>query len=134
MEEVTDDLIARTGISPIIGDLRARNDVLAIILFGSVARGQARPFSDIDLCLVTHPRLTEQERADLKSFGSRTIEVSIFSELPLPVRFRVIREGRLVWCKDHLALHRVIAETTRQYLDNSLRIRRHSRHVLGISR
>jgi predicted nucleotidyltransferase len=134
MQEVTDDLIAATGIGPIIGDLRARKEVLAIIIFGSVARGQARPFSDIDICVVTRSQLPEQARLDLQSFGSRKIEVNIFSELPLPVRFRVVREGRLVWCEDRLALHRVIAETARQYLDNSLRIRRHSLRALGIAR
>jgi predicted nucleotidyltransferase len=134
MQGVTDDLMAATGISPIVRDLRARKEVLAIIIFGSVARGRARPFSDIDLCVVTRSHLPEHVRLDLQSFGSRKIEVNIFSQLPLPVRFRVIREGRLVYCEDRLALHRIIAETTRQYLDNSLRIRRHSLRALGISR
>jgi len=134
MQEISDDLVAAIGIGPTVDLLRSREDVLAIILFGSVARGQARPFSDIDLCVVTRPHVPESERSDLQSYGSRKIEVSIFDTLPLPVRFRVIREGKLVWCKDRLAVHRVMAETIRNYLDNSSRIRRHSLHALDISR
>jgi predicted nucleotidyltransferase len=132
MQNITDDLVAVTGIGPVIDELNAREEVLAIILFGSVARGRARPFSDIDLCVVTRNDLPEQERLDLQSYGSRTIEVSIFHDLPLPVRFRVIREGKLVLCKDRLAFHRVVVDTVRNYLDNSPRIRRQSERALGI--
>ena len=67
MQNITDDLVAVTGIGPVIDELDAREEVLAIILFGSVARGRARPFSDIDLCVVTRNDLPEQERLDLQS-------------------------------------------------------------------
>ena len=37
-------------IKPIADEFRSNDNVLALILFGSVARGQARRISDIDLC------------------------------------------------------------------------------------
>lgn len=115
-------------------ELRTRDSVLAIILFGSMARGQPRKFSDIDLCVLTESGVSKFEQLDLLSYGSRKIDLSLFQDLPLAIRFRVIREGKLLWCRDPLALHRIIIITVREYLDSAPLIRRHSLHAMGISR
>lgn len=131
---IPDDLRAATGIGHIVEELRTRETVIAIILFGSVARRKARKFSDIDLCIVTPLGISESERLDLLSYGSRRIDVSLFLDLPLTIRFRVIREGELVCCRDHLTLHRIIVHTTREYLDSASLVRKHSLHALGLPR
>lgn len=123
-----------TGIGPITGELCTRETVLAIILFGSVARRKAGKISDIDLCIVTPPGISESERRDLLSYGSRRIDLSLFRDLPLTIRFRVIREGMLVCCRDPLTLHRIIVHTTREYLDSASLVRKHSLHALGLTR
>ena len=84
-------------IAPIVEELQARDAVLGLILFGSVARNCARPFSDVDLCIVTRKNIPEAVRMDLLSFGSRKIDVSIFSDLPIQIRFRIIKEGRILF-------------------------------------
>jgi len=99
-----------------------------------MARGQSRKFSDIDLCVLTEPGVSKFEQLDLLSYGSRKIDLSLFQDLPLAIRFRVIREGKLLWCRDRLALHRIIICTLRQYLDFATFLRRHSLHAMGISR
>lgn len=134
IQEIAQSEIALMGIEGIAGQLHDRRTVIALILFGSAAQGQQRPFSDIDLCIVTSGMVPEEERLDLKSYGSHTIEIHLLDELPLAIRFRVVSEGKLVFCKDALALHRVIADTVRQYLDGAWLIDMHSRHAIGISR
>ena len=36
---------------------------------------------------------------------------------PMPVRFRVVRDGSLVLCRNAAAMERFVADTVRQYLD-----------------
>ena len=134
IQGVSDELMTATGIGPVIRELRNRENIIAVILFGSVARDKAGPLSDIDLCIVTSREISGSEKHDLLSYGSRKIEVSLFYDLPLPIRFRVIREGKLLFCRDPLTLHRIVAKTVRQYLDNASLVRKHSLHAIGVSR
>jgi predicted nucleotidyltransferase len=121
------------NIKAVIDELRTKNSVLALILFGSVARHQAKQFSDIDLCIVTRTDIAESERSDILSYGSGKIDVSLFSDLPLTIRYRVLKEGKILSCKDDLYLHRLTVMTVREYLDCAPLIRKHSLHAIGIS-
>ena len=114
----------------IISELAAREEVIAIILFGSLARNEARPVSDIDLCIVTK-KIPEPVKMDLLSYGSETIDISLLSELPLPIRYRAIREGTVLSCRDTPALHAVLADTVRSYLDIEPFIHRISHRIIG---
>ena len=55
--------------------------------------------------------IPEKERLDLKGYGSQTIEIHLLDELPIAIRFRVIREGKLIFWKDGLAFHRIVADS-----------------------
>ena len=134
IQEIAQSEIALMGIEGIAGELHDKKSVIALILFGSAARGEGRPFSDIDLCIVTAGDIPEEERLDLKSYGSQKIEIHILDELPLAIRFRVIREGKLIFCKDGRAFHRIVADIIREYLDSAPLIDMHSRRAIGISR
>ena len=58
------------NIKPMIDELFEKKNVIALILFGSVARDQSRQFSDIDLCIVTRTEIAESDRVDILSYGS----------------------------------------------------------------
>lgn len=118
------------AITPLVKELQAHDAVLGLILFGSVARGCARPFSDVDLCIVTKKNTPDAVRMDLLSYGSEKIDVSIFSDLPVQIRFRVIKEGRILFVKDFLTLHRIRVATVREYLDLEPFIKRHCLHAV----
>jgi hypothetical protein len=119
------------AITQVVEELRAHDAVLGLILFGSVARGCARPFSDVDLCIVTKKNTPDTVRMDLLSYGSKKIDVSIFSDLPVQIRFRVIKEGKILFCKDSLALHRIKVATVREYLDFEPFLRRNCLHAMS---
>ena len=118
-------------IRPVLTDLSEQQDVIALVLFGSVARGQVKITSDIDLCIITKKDIPESGRWDLLSYGSEGIDVNLFWDLPVTIRFRVIREGTILFCRDVHALHRIKVDTVRQYLDIAPLIRKHCLHAIG---
>ena len=130
--EITDTIPDMQQITPIIRELSLKDDVIALVIFGSVARGEARSISDIDLCIVTPRDLSQSSRWDLLSYGSQRIDVNLFYDLPITIRFRAIREGRVMFCKNALLFHRIKAETLREYLDIAPLIRRHCLHAMGV--
>jgi predicted nucleotidyltransferase len=52
----------RTAIVKATREIREATEVVAIVLFGSKARGDDGPESDIDILVVTRQRLTRSER------------------------------------------------------------------------
>jgi predicted nucleotidyltransferase len=70
-------------------------DVLAVIVFGSRARGDASPRSDLDVCLV----LGRERMSDVALDGKRLaylaeadVDLVVFQRLPLVVRSRILKE------------------------------------------
>jgi len=99
---------------------KARQDarILAVILFGSVARAEQTAHSDIDVYLVLHVhRYTplELSRFKLDHLGEADLDVRVFQQLPLYVRRRVLKEGQVVFSRDDGALYELAFRTTRAF-------------------
>jgi predicted nucleotidyltransferase len=99
---------------------RAQQDpaVLAVILFGSQARGEAGPASDVDVCLVLDPDVPPglpASRKRLDYLAGADLDVSIFQQLPLPVRSRILREGKVLFARDEDRLYEVAVRTARAF-------------------
>ena len=119
--EMFDDVVR--GILSVMGD-----DVIKIILYGSVARGDNTWESDVDIAVITsrHYRLDERLKTltDLEvslmyeygvMFEIVPIELKRFNEwlFDLPFYFNIDEEGLLLWTK----------ENGRIYLDTALKER-----------
>jgi hypothetical protein len=88
---------------------KAKNDteVIAVLLFGSQARGEATPASDMDICLMLRPGKYDGitlSRKKLSYLKESDADIHIFSQLPLYIRRRVIKEGKILPCHDEDAL------------------------------
>ncbi len=116
-------------IDKIIEPFKKNRDVISIYLFGSYARGREKPFSDIDICVIADKHANRDE---ILSHSSKKIDISIFHDLPMSMRFRVIKEGKLLFSRDELKLHRIIVATIRSYLDFKPHILRRTERVLGV--
>jgi hypothetical protein len=103
--------------------MRSEAAVLAAYVFGSVARGTAGPLSDIDIALLVHggadgQAVCERTMDDLsRRLRTSRVEVISLADAPLPLRYRVVRDGRLVTNRDAVRLERFIVETILHYLD-----------------
>jgi len=95
-------------------------DVLAVMLFGSRARGEAGLDSDFDVCLVLTSGPTcdadgTQKRLDY--LAEADLDLTIFQQLPLYVRSRVLREGKVLFVRDENQLYDVAIRTVKAWED-----------------
>jgi predicted nucleotidyltransferase len=117
------------AVPPTVGDLRARADqappdVVALYLFGSVARGSASAESDIDLgvLLAGRPaatldgRLADYEAALERALG-RPVQIVILNDAPPDLAYRVLRDGRVLLERDRAARLRFEVRTRNLYFD-----------------
>jgi uncharacterized protein len=106
------------AVTRLLARAREDRDVLAVLLFGSHARGTAAPGSDRDVCLV----LTVAPRPDLEATEKRLqylalgdLDVVVFQQLPLYIRSRILREGRVLFARDEDALYAVAVRTAKAF-------------------
>lgn len=97
--------------------------VAAVYLFGSTARGTAGPLSDIDVGLLLSRDADEEAvvgrltDALARTFRTDRVDVVSLTSMPIPVRYRVLRDGIRLLERDRSARIRFAVETIRHYLD-----------------
>ncbi|MDI6902805.1 MAG: nucleotidyltransferase domain-containing protein [Methanocellales archaeon] len=117
-------------IDKVIDELK-KDEVEAIYLFGSRVKGSVKPFSDIDICVLTDRDIPKKVKEEILSNSSKKIDISIFWDLPPMIQFRVLKEGKILYKKDDLTLQRVKAEILKSYLDVQPMIKRYCSRILG---
>ena len=108
-----------------IGSILARcDDVAAAWVFGSVARGEAKSTSDLDIAVLLREGGTEVEEAlralsgELEPFSpSGRVDIVVLGQQGSVFRHRVLREGALVLDRNPEARHDFEARTIVEYLD-----------------
>lgn len=100
--------------------------VLVAYLFGSQARGDAGPLSDVDVAILVEEGLAPAEALDLRlrlmaslarAFGAERVDVVVLNDAPYLLQHRVIRDGRVLFCRDELTRVRYEFRVLRDYLD-----------------
>ena len=112
------DLERRKIGGEVVRAAREAEDILAVILFGSSARGENSSTSDLDLCLVlmlNSYSALELSKIKLGYACQFTVHMSIFQQLPLYIRKRVLQEGEIIFCRDDDTLNEVSFKTIREY-------------------
>ncbi|MCK4637252.1 MAG: nucleotidyltransferase domain-containing protein [Methanomicrobia archaeon] len=118
-------------IDKIIDELKKNKEIEAIYLFGSYVRGNVKPFSDIDICVITEKNISKKIKEEILNNSSKKIDISIFWDLPPTMRFRVIKEGKLLYKKDDLKLQRIKIDTFKIYSDFQPTIKKHCSRIIG---
>lgn len=95
--------------------------ILGVLLYGSMATGQAGPGSDIDLSLVI-PKESDAVRAELwgKFIGQLRddrCDVRVFELLPLNIRAAVMEDGVVLHSRDELELYEYFHPIRREWED-----------------
>ena len=108
----------REQLGRLLQQARTDADVLAVVLFGSAARGEAGPASDVDVCLVLATMRRDRlalARKRLAYAMEVDLDVQVFQELPVYVRRRVLRDGRVLFVRDEDALYALACRTARAF-------------------
>lgn len=125
------DLPSRDAIAAVIAKAEGDPSVLAVILFGSAARGEAGPASDTDLCLVLDPSVAGEEDspdtrlAYFEASPTDRVDIRVFQQLPIYVRQRVLQDGAVLFCRDEARLYELAYRTVQAYEDFRPRYRRY---------
>ena len=117
-------------ISKIIEIIKSDPNVIAIYLFGSHAKGEATPLSDIDIAVILKNPTSESE-ADIGSLSSPEIDVVLFHRLPLHIRYEVFKYGKEIFVRDEEKLLEIKLKVIREYLDTVRMYKMISSEVLG---
>jgi len=104
----------------IVRSLRGSDRVVAVFLFGSQAKGRVHAGSDVDIAVLLDqpPRATERYeviREILTRLASREMaeqaDLVLLNDAPPALAFRILRDGKLLFCHDDVTLHRFRVRT-----------------------
>ena len=114
------DTSEKNLITKIIEEVKTDEEILAVFLFGSTARKENDKHSDIDICLVLTPRsytsreLSQKKLSYLKRFN---LDIQVFQQLPIYIKTRVLKEGKVLHCKDEDALYDIAFTVIQEFAD-----------------
>jgi uncharacterized protein len=93
------------------------------VIFGSVARGESRADSDVDVAIELRRGAARDVHAigrlvaQLESAAGRPVDLVLMDEAPPGLAYRVFRDGRLLVEHDNAALVNRKARAILEYLD-----------------
>ena len=105
-----------------------RPPVVAALLFGSQATGQAGPLSDVDVAVWLDPMLAPAERhpfqlelmnATARALASDEVQVVVLNDATPLLRHRALRDGVRLVDRDRLARVRLETRALLEYLDTA---------------
>ncbi len=102
----------------IVAKAKKDKNILAVVAFGSFARGEK--YRDVDVCIVLKEKAENAEMSKLrleylKNFPETDIQ--IFQQLPLYIRIRVLKEGKIIFCRDKDTLYDAAFAAIREFED-----------------
>ena len=118
----------REIVDRVVEDLKKYPEVVAIVLYGSYAKGKEKPLSDIDIAVILKDQNLE---AEVSSFSSNVLDVVPFHRLPLYIKFEVLKHGKVLFLRDREDFTNVKRRILRDYLEMSYLYKRMQRRVLS---
>ena len=117
--------------------------VVLAYLFGSHARGQAWTHSDVDVAVLLENRPDDDRCFDarLEVIGglvdvlhTNEVDVLILNQAPAALRYAVLRDGILLFCRNRQAMIEFRLRALNEYLDFKPILKRHERAILEKAR
>ena len=129
------DTVAGSNVERLVGALAGHDEIVVAYLFGSAARDESGPGSDLDVAVLLATGVPDLLRfrallmEELARASSSAVDVILLSEAPPELAGRVVREGKLLLSRDESARVRFETEALRRYFDTA-RLRRELDRVL----
>lgn len=124
-------------LGKILSKAKSDEDILAVILYGSRVNDSREETqnSDLDICLVLKEKSEAKDRKKESIFFSRKrlgylseidpagIDIQIFQQLPIYIRKRILKEGKVKYQQDREKLYELAYRTIQEYQDFEPRFR-----------
>ena len=117
--------------------------VVLAYLFGSHARGRAWAHSDVDVAVLLEGRPDDDHCLDVRLevigglmgiLHTNDVDVLILNQAPPALRYAVLRDGLLLFCRDRQAMIEFRVRTLNEYLDFKPILKRHGDAILDKAR
>ena len=121
----------------------ALDGVVLAYLFGSHARGQAWAHSDVDVAVLLQGHPDDARCMDMRlevigglmeRLHTDEVDVLILNQGFPALNYAVLRDGALIFCRDHQARIAFYLRTLNEYLDFKPVLKRHERAILEKAR
>lgn len=116
--------LTRAQVAAMRAYCKGREDVLAFYLYGSYGTPYHTALSDIDLAFLPMPGTKldlddelEVETALGRIAGSDDVNFINLRRVPVHLQFRVLEEGRLLYCRDEILLADFVAQVICRHAD-----------------
>lgn len=104
-KKIPDDLKERI---PILSEVFEREkEISCFYIFGSYAKGQVRPLSDIDIAVLLRKNVSSARYWDYKikllakaagALKTEEIDLVILNEAPFELRYNILKDGKILFC------------------------------------
>lgn len=108
------------SLDKLINVVKQDSQILAVFLFGSAAKAERYKESDVDICLLMDEdshKATELFQKRLTYLKLFDMDIQIFQQLPLYIRIRIIKEGKVLFCRNEDMLYEAAFRTIREFSD-----------------
>ncbi len=93
----------------------------AIILFGSYARNEQRPDSDIDIAYKSNRQVSKQEIFDMTQILEESLKKDVdlvdLNEISDSFRYEILMNGTILYCEDDFKFDLYKLDMFREYLE-----------------
>lgn len=89
------NLLNSKELNEIMNFAKKDKNIIALILFGSYARGKNKTSSDIDLCIIRKEDTLPHEFKIL-DYKNEVFDIHFFDKMPDYIKFRIFKEGRIL--------------------------------------
>ena len=105
------------AIREIITKAKKDSSVVAVALYGSYARGEK--YRDIDICIFLKPKeypdLALSQKRMMYLSEKEGYDVQIFQQLPVYIQRRILKDVKVIYCKDEDTLYDLSFQSVRDF-------------------
>ncbi|MCD6547345.1 MAG: nucleotidyltransferase domain-containing protein [Nanoarchaeota archaeon] len=105
-------------VNYVLNKLKKIPEVQAVILFGSYAKKEQKPYSDIDIAVVLNP-INEEVEDEIFSLSSNSLDVVPFNKVPLYIQFEILKHGKILFMKNKRFFTDLVYKIISNYLEQT---------------
>lgn len=114
------------NIPDIVKRISEDDIVVALFIFGSGAKGKLKPLSDLDFGILLSMKLDKKGRFEKQleligtfneTFKTDEIDLVLMNDAPIRFSYNILRDGKLLFCRDRTKLVDFVERTVKLYLD-----------------